>query len=219
MPVIVLDIDEEWLNSLCQGSDESKSISYVIDLSSEKEIEKFLKWLEEKHLGVCWFIASAGYQESIDVLDISIAEWRKLFSVNLESSFLISQRIAQKMIEKGVQWSILNITSIHSGIIREIAHYSSAKAALEMLTKELAYRLAWNSIRVNAIAPWAILTPMITKELTDNESILRAWAQVPMGRLWRPEEIADAAIFLMSPKASYITGATLVVDGGYSLVI
>lgn len=113
----------------------------------------------------------------------------------------------------------MNITSIHSHIIREIAHYSSAKAALNMLTREFAYRLSSSNIRVNSVLPGSINTPLLQKDLYNDSLLKEAASQIPLKRHGSPYEVAEVISFLISDKASYITGAEIVVDGGLSLVI
>jgi glucose 1-dehydrogenase len=129
------------------------------------------------------------------------------------------QIVSKYFIEKKISGSIVNITSLHSEIIREVPDYSASKAGLKMLTKEFAYYLSKYGIRVNAIAPGSIKTGMILKhhDLKDVEK--NAKKQIPAGRIGLPNEITEVVDFLLSEKANYITGETIKVDGGLSLVI
>lgn len=113
----------------------------------------------------------------------------------------------------------MNITSIHTEIIRDIVHYSSAKASMKMITKEFAYKLSSYGIRVNSIEPGSIDTPLLRRDLNSKELIEEASSQIPMKRHGLAEEVADLILFLISDKAKYITGSSIVIDGGLSLII
>ena len=191
---------------------------YKLDLANEDAVLKFIDYIND--IPVKAFINSAGYQENVDILDLISKKIHKMFQVTLDSVFLIEQAISMGMIKNKVNnASIVNVTSIHSHIIREIAHYSSAKAALNMLTKELAYRLSPYNIRVNAVLPGSINTPLLRKDLYNDKLLQESAQQIPLRRHGNPNEVAEVICFLISEKASYITGAEIVVDGGLSLVI
>lgn len=192
---------------------------YNINLSSEQEIIGFLSDLKKNNIIITILVNCVGYQEEVRIFKLTLDQWRKLFKVNVESAFLLSKVVAKLMINNKIQGSIINITSIHSSIIRDIVHYSSSKAALEQLTRELAYSLAKYNIRVNAIAPGSIDTPLIRKELNSRVKREKAARMVPLQRLGSPYDVASVVEFLCSDKSKYITGTTIIVDGGLSLVI
>lgn len=213
--LIVIDKDKKALDKI-----ESDNIFIKqVDLSSSQEIKKFIKDIKEQDIVIANLINNAGYQEDVDVLNIGLEQWQKLFKVNLEACLLLSQYTAKEMINNKIEGSIINITSIHSQIIRGMAHYSCSKSALEMLTKELAYKLAEHNIRVNAIAPGSIDTSLLRKDLNSNELLSQAAQHVPLKKLGTIEDIANAVEFLISDKSKYTTGITLIVDGGLSLII
>ena len=191
---------------------------YQLDLANEVEVLKFIEYIND--IPVKAFINSAGFQENVDILELSSKQMHEMFQVTLHSIFLIEQAVSKGMIKNKINnASLVNVTSIHSHIIREIAHYSSSKAALNMLTKEFAYKLSSYNIRVNAVLPGSINTPLLQKDLY-NEALLKESAnQIPLKRHGSPNEVAEVILFLISSKASYITGAEIVVDGGLSLVI
>lgn len=191
---------------------------YQLDLANEAEVLKFIEYIND--IPVKAFINSAGFQENVDILELSSKQMHEMFQVTLHSIFLIEQAVSKGMIKNKINnASLVNVTSIHSHIIREIAHYSSSKAALNMLTKEFAYKLSSYNIRVNAVLPGSINTPLLQKDLY-NEALLKESAnQIPLKRHGSPNEVAEVILFLISSKASYITGAEIVVDGGLSLVI
>jgi NAD(P)-dependent dehydrogenase (short-subunit alcohol dehydrogenase family) len=152
-----------------------------------------------------------------DFLELSYEEWRKVLETNLDGAFLCAQRAARRMVEAGKGGRIINITSVHEHIPRVGASaYSASKAGLGLLTKVMAMELAPYGIRVNAIAPGEIATPMTGAEDTDPHTIERP--NLPLGRPGHAREIAAWVAFLASEKASYATGASFVVDGGLMLM-
>lgn len=191
---------------------------YKLDLNNENEVLKFNNYIQ--NLKIKTLVNSVGYQENIDILDIKAKNIKDMLQVTLNSIILIEQTVAKTMIKnKTRNASIINVTSIHSHIIREIAHYSSSKAALNMFTKELAYRLSSYNIRVNSVLPGSINTPLLRKDLFNNELLAESAKQIPLKRHGEANEIAEVIEFLISDRASYITGSEIVVDGGLSLVI
>ena len=152
-------------------------------------------------------------------LDISPEDWDRVLAVNLRGLFLCGQAAARHMAEAG-GGAIIHITSQLSEAAQpDCAHYLASKGGGRMLTKGMALDLARHGIRVNAIAPGFTRTAMTR---LDSEAALEAHARtiahIPAGRPAEPEEMAGAAVFLASDEASYVTGTTLVVDGGYLAV-
>jgi gluconate 5-dehydrogenase len=151
--------------------------------------------------------------------DMPLAEWQKYFDLNLTSALVCCQKIGKGMLERR-RGSIINITSIAASIaIKGIRgrHYETAKAALEGLTRCLAADWAPQGVRVNALAPGGFLTDPNRRWYREKPELRATFeSQIPMGRLGEPDELAPAALFLASDAASYVTGATLVVDGGYT---
>lgn len=143
--------------------------------------------------------------------------FEKYFRANFESVVYGTRAAGEVLLEQG-SGSVLNLASI-DGYMAEVglAYYNAAKAAVISLTKTTALEWASRGVRVNAVAPGWIDTPMNQEERDDPEAEARILAQIPMGRWGRPEEIAAAAVFLCSPAASFITGEILVVDGGQTV--
>jgi len=165
----------------------------------------------------------AGIYPVTPLLELTSDEWDRVVDLNQRAPFLLSQAVARRMIADKRKGSIVNISSTASILARPgIAHYGTSKAGLNQLTRILAVELAPHDIRVNAILPGVIATDTVTATLSG--PVARAemdakQARIPMGRLGRPEEIAEFAAFLLSNAASYATGGTYVVDGGFSLGI
>jgi NAD(P)-dependent dehydrogenase (short-subunit alcohol dehydrogenase family) len=152
-----------------------------------------------------------------EFLELSYDEWRQVIDTNLSGAFLCSQRAARRMVEASKGGRIINITSVHEHIPRTGASaYCSSKGGLGLLTKVMAMELAEYGIRVNAIAPGEISTPMTGADDTDPHTIERP--NLPLGRPGHAREIAAWVAFLASEKASYATGSSFVVDGGLTLM-
>jgi NAD(P)-dependent dehydrogenase (short-subunit alcohol dehydrogenase family) len=149
-----------------------------------------------------------------------LAEWKTLIDLNLTSALVCCQKVSRAMFDNR-RGSIINITSIAGPLaIKGIRgrHYETAKAALTALTRSLAADWADRGVRVNAIAPGVFLTDANKRWFGEKPEFRASFeAHIPMGRLGNPDEIAPVALFLASDASSYITGTTVVVDGGYTL--
>lgn len=159
----------------------------------------------------------AGIALESTVLDMTEEVWSETFAVNLNAALWTSQVAAQHMIDNG-GGAIVNITSVDAFQVESpMAHYNASKAALGMLTRSMAHELAHLNVRVNAVAPGQTVTAMVEPDLAIpgfNEAYLR---KVPMRRYALPDEQAKVVLFLCSDDASYITGETIVADGGETL--
>ncbi len=159
-------------------------------------------------------VNNAGLQIQKHFPELTPEDWDKMLSVDLRGTFLVTLYTVQEMIKRKFG-RIVNVTSVHQEIPRPyFAPYCAAKAGVGMLTKTLAVELAPYKISVNSIAPGAFETPMNVDVLRDVEKLRRVLSQIPWGRMGRPEEVADLAVYLASDAAEYITGSTFVIDGG-----
>ena len=147
---------------------------------------------------------------------VSRSDWRDLFAANLETAFFMSQAVASELKAHNSRGSIVSISSI-SGMNTAPFHiaYGTAKAAIAAMTRTMAVELALDEIRVNAVAPGVTATPASLTYVDDDAG--RDRRAIAMGRRGRPEEIAGAILFLLSDLSGYITGQTLLVDGGLDL--
>jgi glucose 1-dehydrogenase len=154
----------------------------------------------------------------VPVAAMSLDKWERILRTDLTGSFLTSRRFVRDLEASGRAGAIINITSIHSSVMRAGgADYDAAKGGQRNLTRTMALETARSGITVNAIAPGMILTPM-NKHAMDDADYRRALEKnIPLGRVGTPDEVAGVAVFLASPAAAYITGSTITIDGGLSL--
>ncbi len=187
----------------------------IADVTKEKEVRLLTEFIKEKYGHIDILVNNAGGSKHNRISDIQAAEWEEVQAANLRSVFLVTRELSTLM-QGGEGRSIVNIASI-SGIRpgTQIAHYSAAKAGVINLTRAFAYELARHRIRVNSVSPGFIKTPLTEAGLKNRkftDSIVRHTA---LKRVGQPEEVAGVVAFLASEDASYITGANIVVDGGW----
>ena len=169
--------------------------------------------LAERLGGLDVFVSNAGTGDDVAFLEMTQDQWRHTVATDLDGPFVLIQRAAQRMVRAGNGGRIIAITSVHEHQPRVgSAAYDAAKHGLGGLIKTAAIELAQHGITVNSVAPGEIATPMTGAEDEDPTTISRPG--VPLGRPGNAHEIAAAVAFLASPAASYITGASLPVDGG-----
>lgn len=164
--------------------------------------------------GLDALISNAGMMAPAQLKDLTLEQWDTTFNVNTRATWLLVKSALPAL--KKVGGSVVAISSMsgmrpHAGS----GAYSSSKAALSMLCSQLAQELAADSIRVNAVAPGMIRTPLTEKIYQHEEVSAKRNAMVPMGRVGTPEDIADVVSFLVSSEAAYVTGQTILTDGGY----
>ena len=180
------------------------------------EVERLVQETLSRFGKIDILVNNAGVVVVKSITEQSEADWDKVLSVNLKGVFLCCHRVVQEMI-KQKRGAIVNIASI-AAFHYTVPHvpYAASKAGVVALTRDLAYEVARFGVRINAIAPGPIETPMMGTALTTQQR--EAYARnIPLGRLGQPQDIGEAAVFLASDAAGYITGATLPVSGGTDL--
>ncbi|MFH9982332.1 SDR family NAD(P)-dependent oxidoreductase [Streptomyces sp. NPDC017179] len=193
----------------------ARGVTVRMDTSVEADVERLFAMAEERLGPVTGLVNNAGVSGPLGRLaDTDTADLRRVVEVNLLGTLLCSRRAAQLMVPRknGV---IVNVSSAAAtlGSPGEFVHYAATKAAVDAFTVGLAKELGPDGIRVNAVAPGMIDTQMHTA-MGDPDRVRRAAGNIPLGRAGRAEEIAAAVAWLMSPDASYTTGAVLRVSGG-----
>ncbi len=186
----------------------------VADLRERADVERAVAEAVDAFGGLDVAVDVVGEARWGRVLELSDADWDASFALVLRHVFHLAQAAGRRMVAQGTGGALISIASV-SGLAAAPLHgaYGAAKAGLVALTKTLAVELAASGIRVNAVAPGAVLTPRLLAMTTPERRAETARA-IPLGRLAEPEEIAKAVVFLVSDLASYVTGQTLVVDGG-----
>ena len=185
---------------------------YQADVASPDEMQKVVQEVIKEFGHITILVNNAGINRDKSFLKMTKDMWEEVVHVNLDGVFYTTQLVAQDMV--GAGWGrIINISSIvgQTGNFGQ-ANYAATKGAIISFTESLARELARKGITVNAVAPGFIETDML-KGMPE-AAVNQVKAMTPMGRLGKPEEIADAVVFLASPRASYVTGQVLGVNGG-----
>jgi len=188
------------------------------DLSDLTLLPDFVNHLKEKYKRIDILVNNAGMHLKKAITEVTDEEYQKVILTNQTAMFCLTREVAKVMHDQ-CSGAILNISSMASiyGLPNVIA-YTASKSAIEGMTRAMAVELAKSGIRVNCIAPGFIKTNMSTMALDkDPERKKKVLSRTPLGRLGKPEEVANAALFLVSPASSFITGVVLPVDGGNSV--
>jgi 3-oxoacyl-[acyl-carrier protein] reductase len=185
------------------------------DMASAEDVEAMVDEVERRLGPVDILVNNAGIHKHEKSWESSVEDWDRIIGVNLTGAYLTSRLLGPRMAERG--WGrIINISSVVADVGSDHeAHYTASKAGMHGLTKSLALELSPGGVTVNAVAPGWIRTDM-TADVTDEEWD-EALAEIPLGRIGEPEEIASVVVYLASPEASYVTGQVLHVNGGAGL--
>lgn len=220
--VVICGRREQWLTPTVeefkqQGYD---CISLVSNVSDPQDVERTVNTTLEKYGQLDILVNNAGQTWGASTEDYPLAKWQQVMDVNMTSIFMLSQLAGRHMIERGQGGRIINIASV-MGImtldpaVENMIAYSTSKGALITFTRALAREWGRKGILVNAIAPGWFPTRMASGTIEAHQD--RFDTMAALGRTGNLEELKGAAVFLASPAASYITGQTIVVDGGTSI--
>lgn len=187
-----------------------------LDVTDFEAAARTVGELAERLGGLDVFVNNAGGAVNHSFLELPLEDWQDALAVNLTGAFVCAQRAARLMVDAGTSGRIVNVTSVHEHIpLRNAAAYCAAKGGLGLLTKVMALELGEHGIRVNAVAPGEIATPMTEQHEQDPAESERP--ALPLGRPGDAHEVAAFIVLLASPDARYATGSSFVVDGGLML--
>ena len=192
-----------------------RSLAVRTDVSKKGDVDNLIKRVTDNFGRIDILVNNAAIMVRSTLLELNEEDWDKMVDIDLKGCYLCSQAVAKRMVDKRTG-NIINIASsmgIRAGENR--GAYSIAKAGVIMLTRVMAVELANYNIRVNAISPHLIKTEFSRPVWSDSEALNKILAEIPLGYPGEPEDVAKAALFLASNASRYITGHTLVIDGGW----
>lgn len=214
--VVIADFSDRGQEVSDQFNAEGLDTMFIkTNVAVEADAQNMVAKTVEKYGRLDILFANAGIAKDAPAHELTVDAWQRTVDINLTGVFLCDKYAIQQMLSQGGGGVIVNCGSIHSHVGKgSVTAYAAAKGGVKLLTQTLGIDYAKNGIRVNAICPGYIDTPLIQgRSEAINQHLISLH---PMGRLGRPEEVAKAVLFLASDDASFITGTTLLVDGGYT---
>jgi glucose 1-dehydrogenase len=192
-----------------------KGLVVGADVSDPKEVEAMVQQATDAFGRLDIMVNNAGMEHKMPFLETPFEVWQETIAVNLTGAWLGCQAAAKQMVAQGEGGRIINVSSVHEDLAMPTnAPYCATKGGVRMLMRTLAVELAPHKITVNNIAPGAIETPMDAPLEQNPDEMKELLSEIPLGRMGKPEEVANLALFLASDDSSYVTGSTLFVDGG-----
>ncbi|MEK7265803.1 MAG: SDR family NAD(P)-dependent oxidoreductase [Pseudomonadota bacterium] len=193
----------------------AQCIPHACNVASQADCEALILRALDEFGRIDVLVNNAGVVSPGTILDLDPAEWDRVMDINLRAYFVLTQMAARAMIDRTIQGSIVNMSSLNAelAIPNQLA-YVASKGGVQQLTKAAALGLAPHGIRVNAIGPGSIMTDLLKSVMADDAGRRKILSRTPLGRVGDASEIASIALFLASEMASYITGQTIFADGG-----
>ena len=218
--VVVGDVDPDRAREVAQAIEVAGGVALAVqvDVSDRASVEALVSAAVARFERIDILFNNAGVSSRTPFLEMSEAEWDRVLDTNLKGQFLVGQAVARHMADHG-GGSIINTSSqLAEGAANpRSAHYLASKGGSRMLTRGMAADLAPYQIRVNALAPGVTVTNLTRQRLADDAEWRRiALERIPLGRFGEPDDLVGACIFMASDESRYMTGATLVIDGGYT---
>lgn len=218
--VVAADIDmgaaERLAEEIRAGGGSAQA--FLLDVTDEKSVVGCIAAAADRFGALDVLVNSAGLRQVKPVLELSLQDWQRVMDVNITGVFLCSQAFARHVVQAGKSGAIVNLAST-LGVVggTQRTAYVASKHAVVGLTKEMALELGGRGIRVNAVGPGAIRTPLSESSFSDPEYVKRIRGiHAGLGRWGETDEIAKAILFLASDEASFVTGTTFLVDGGWT---
>jgi len=195
-----------------------RALAVTVDISDINQVQRLFALTKEEFGGLDILVNNAGIGIPKPLVDYTEADWDRQLGVNLKGMFFATQEAAKLMLprRKGKIVNFASTAGFVSSSTPETA-YDISKGGVRQLTTSVAAELAPHRINVNAVAPGTIATDLTMRVLDTEEKMARASAKIPMGRLGTPEDMVGPVLFLCSSESDYVTGHTLVVDGGWLL--
>jgi NAD(P)-dependent dehydrogenase (short-subunit alcohol dehydrogenase family) len=191
------------------------ALAVPADVGDASEVRRLVVRTLERFGRLDCMVSNAAVQAEIPFLDLTEEEFDRVIRVNLKGAFLCGQTAARHMVETRTRGSIINMSSVNAVVAHPVlVHYAASKGGIAMLTKGMAVSLAPHGIRVNAIGPGTVNTPINANFFSMPGMVERFLMRTPLGRIAEADEIASVAVFLASDEASYVTGTTIYADGG-----
>lgn len=218
--VVVSDISKEECEKVVEEIEQERGEALAVkcNVLEKSEVDNLLQETIDQFGKIDVLVNNAGVAQFKPFLELTEEDWDKTINVNLRGYFLCAQAAAKQMKEQG-GGKIVNIASVAMGQVglgfQTLAHYSASKGGIVAMTETLAGELSPYDIRVNAVAPGMIETPMISPIEDDPQQREATLNKIPMGRVGEPQEITNVVMFLASDDSSYMTGSTVVADGGW----
>lgn len=215
--VLCTDLDEAGLDELKVAMPELETIP--LNMTDESDVERLVSGAVERFGKIDMAFNVVGGARPGYLLDLTAEEWQASIDLTMSSVFFCLKHEGRHMVDRG-RGAIVNVGSLNSLVPQPAASaYAAPKAGVEMLTRNAALEYTPEGVRVNAVLPGLVRTQR-TARFLDDEAVYGVFKErIPMGRAADPEEIAPAALFLASDEASYISGASLVVDGGWAQTV
>ena len=194
-----------------------RALTVAADVSKRPEVEAMVDQIWRELGPIDILVNNAGIETIIPFLDLTDEQWTRLTDVNLRGAWLCSQVFCRHVIADHRQGSIVNIGSIQAAkVLPGRTHYAPTKLGLEALTRNMSAEMTPLGIRVNCVHPGLIDTPMTEWVMKDPEILAVVLAQISLGRAGQPREIGAVVSFIASDEASYLTGQSVHVDGGWA---
>lgn len=188
---------------------------FQIDVRNEQENKALIQHTVDTFSGLDIVFANAGIAADAPIDQLPLDRWQKIIDINLTSVYLLDKYAIEYWLAQNKQGVIVNCGSIHSWVGKKgVTAYSAAKGGVKLLTQTLAIDYAAKGIRINAVCPGYIDTPLLSAADAQQKETLAKLH--PIGRLGKPEEVANVVLFLASDEASFVNGAAILVDGGYT---